>query len=271
MKRFKLWLASLLLTVAPLYAVDKTIAELDARVTLAATDVLECEATGTPGSYKCTLAEVVTFTEGTANSFTLEVDFPGDIKTDVIGESTAATGVTIDGILLKDGSATFAGSGNGIVGNGSATLKIDGNAQITEIGDPATDPVTVTDAGQLHVSDQRISGVYHFSTVLEDPADADAFLLMKAPYGLTITDIDCIVDPAGTGESVVIDIQECDSSGDTCVTVDAAITCSNTGAADDGTLTNGVIDSADWINLDIGTVTGTVTQVALTVKYVVTQ
>ena len=100
--------------------------------------------------------------------------------------------------------------------------------------------------------------------VVETPADADSFLVWKAPYALTITDIDCIT---GAATSAVIDIQECTSAGASCTTVDATITCDSDGAADDGTLTNGAIDSGDWIKLDIGTVTGTVGHVAVTVKY----
>ena len=58
MNKLKLWMLSLLLVSMPAYAADQTIADLDPRGTLAATDLLECEATGTPGSYKCTLSEV---------------------------------------------------------------------------------------------------------------------------------------------------------------------------------------------------------------------
>ena len=107
------------------------------------------------------------------------------------------------------------------------------------------------------------------SVALESPADADNFLLWKPVDSITITSITCIVDPEGTGESVVIDIQERDSAGDNPATVDATITCDNDGAADDGSLTNGVIDANDWISLDIGTVTGTVTQVVVTINYVI--
>lgn len=114
---------------------------------------------------------------------------------------------------------------------------------------------------------RNITYKHTLKKTLESPADADSFLIYKAPYALTITDIECIVDPADTSESVVIDIQECGSTGDSCTTVDATITCDNDGASDDGTLTNGAIDSGDWINWDIGTVTGTVTQVSVTITH----
>jgi hypothetical protein len=108
-----------------------------------------------------------------------------------------------------------------------------------------------------------------FSSTIESPSDADNFNLLKAPYALTITDIECVVDPADSSESVVIDIQERDATADNPATVDATITCDNDGAADDGSLSNGTIDSGDWISLDIGTVTGTVTQLTVTVTYTV--
>lgn len=99
------------------------------------------------------------------------------------------------------------------------------------------------------------------------PADADDTLLFKAQRAITITDIHCIVDPAGTGESIAIEILECDGTGDNCATVDAAITCDNDGAEDDGTLTNGAIDAGDWVQLLIGAPTGTVSSLVFSVYY----
>ena len=267
MNKLKLWMLSLLLVSMPAYAVDQTIADLDPRGTLAATDLLECEATGTPGSYKCTLSEVVTFAEGTADSFTLEVDFPADLKTDVISESTADTGVTIDGVLLKNGAITVGGSGNGITGNGSAILKVDGNAQVVELGDPATDPVTVTDAGQLHVSDERVTGTYFVSANIV-PGDTASVLLFRAPFAITLKRLDCV---GLGGTSVNIEVEECDANGANCVDSDAApISCTTTNA-NDASITDSTIDAGDYINLTADTEVGTFTEVSVTLQYTVTQ
>ena len=108
-----------------------------------------------------------------------------------------------------------------------------------------------------------------FGLTYESPTSSDLFHFYRAQDNITITDIECIVDPAGTGESAVIDIQECDSTGDNCTTVDATITCDNDGAADDGTFTNPSIDANDWVALDGGAVTGTVSVVGVTVYYTV--
>lgn len=104
-----------------------------------------------------------------------------------------------------------------------------------------------------------------FSIVVRDPSDSDSFLFAKLPAGLTITDIHCIVDPTDSSESVVIDVRECNGTGDSCTTLDATITCDNDGAEDDGSLTNGAVDAGDWLLLDIGTVTGTVTDLTVTI------
>ena len=117
--------------------------------------------------------------------------------------------------------------------------------------------------GDADVLDPR--RVMHIT--LEGPTDADNVLLGKLPFGITLVSITCGVDPADSSESVVIDVQERDSAGDNPATVDATITCDNDGAADDGAFTNGTLDAADWWSLDIGTVTGTVTQVFVTVTY----
>jgi len=105
------------------------------------------------------------------------------------------------------------------------------------------------------------------SITIESPDDADNFLIGKLPFGITITDVHCIVDPADSSESVVIDIQERNSTGDSPASFDSTITCDNDGAEDDGTLSNATFDSGDWWSIDIGTVTGTVTQVSVSIYY----
>jgi hypothetical protein len=139
---------------------------------------------------------------------------------------------------------------------------------VTLAGHIAVD--TTADQLQYYGSAKRVISYRQFKAfTIEQPLDTDNFLLFRALYPITITDIECIVDPADTGESVVIDMQERDSTGDGPNTVDATITCDNDGAADDGTLTNGPIAANNWVGVDIGAVTGTVTQLVVTVYYTV--
>lgn len=101
---------------------------------------------------------------------------------------------------------------------------------------------------------------------IESPTTSTDPILFKAPFALTITDIDCIVDPADTSESVTLLLNECNSSGDSCAGIDGSTTivCDNDGAADDGSLSNGGVASGGWITLDISAVSGTVTRVGMT-------
>lgn len=102
---------------------------------------------------------------------------------------------------------------------------------------------------------------------VKTPVDADDFLLFKAQTAMTITDIHVI---AQGGTSISVDIQECNSSGASCATVDAAITADTDGAEDDGTLSNGTIDAGDWVKVVLGAPSGTVNYLAGSIYYVET-
>jgi hypothetical protein len=107
------------------------------------------------------------------------------------------------------------------------------------------------------------------SITIESPASGDDFLWFRAPYNLTVRQVNCIVDPAGSGESVVVTINENDGNGDSPAGIDGAttITCANTNTQDDAALSNASIDAGDWVSIDPGTVTGTVTQLSVTLTY----
>jgi hypothetical protein len=103
--------------------------------------------------------------------------------------------------------------------------------------------------------------------VVKTPVDADDFLLFKSQTAITVTDIHCF---ASGGTSIAVDIQECDSAGANCATVDAAITCDTDGAEDDGTLSNGAIDAGDWVKVVMAAPTGTVNFLTVSIYYVET-
>ena len=93
----------------------------------------------------------------------------------------------------------------------------------------------------------------------------DTYRLEKEQVAITLTDIHCITD---TG-TVIIELMEQDSAGANDTTVDAPITCDSNGAEDDGSLTNGTIDAADWLAARIGTEASSPTQVNITWYYTV--
>ena len=100
---------------------------------------------------------------------------------------------------------------------------------------------------------------------VKTPVDADDFLLLKAQTAMEITDIHVI---AQGGTSISVDVQECDSAGANCATVDAAITATTTGAEDDGEFSNGTIDAGDWVKVVLGAPSGTVDYLAGSIYYV---
>ena len=131
-----------------------------------------------------------------------------------------------------------------------------------------------TNANQLILDNSVFEPRRFISMVVESPVNADHLTLAKFPFGITITDIHCIVDPAdGSGDNIQIDIEECNATADSCVAVDAStIACDNNGAEDDGTCTDCVIDAADWIALDMASApTGTVDTLTVTVYYTITR
>lgn len=82
---------------------------------------------------------------GAAN-FTKETTFTGGIKTDKIEEATHEAGVTVDGVVLKDGGITAAGDAftvDGANGNVTTTGDIQGN-DITATGALKGDSLEVT-------------------------------------------------------------------------------------------------------------------------------
>ena len=201
-------------------------------------------------------------TDCSANQFATTIAANGNLTCAAIADADVPDDITIT-IPSNGVNGTNLALGSDVAGdvmyyNGTDYVRLGiGTAdQLLRVNSGATAPEYYTNKKTMNI-------------VLESPADTDSFLMYKAPQAITITHIECIVDPADTGESAVIDVQECNSNGDSCLTVDNTITCDNDGAADDGTFSNGTIDSGDWINFDIVTVTGTITAVSVTTTYAV--
>lgn len=88
-----------------------------------------------------------------------------------------------------------------------------------------------------------------------EPASGDAIYLNLGSDTLTITSCGAIVDPGDSSESVVTDIQECDTNYANCTTIlSATITAANTKTA--GTVSDSSVSNV--LKIVLGTVTGTV-------------
>jgi hypothetical protein len=162
------------------------------------------------------------------------------------------------GNYVWTGTHDFGGAPSVEIPNGSGPT-VDADGEVA---------VDISDDQFVYQGDTTTRALTHKKTIsflLESPTDADNFLIKKFADAVTLLTIDCIVDPADTTESVVVTVQERNSTGDSPTTMDA-ITCDNDGAVDTSFTDSGMA-AAGWMSIDIGTVTGTVTQVVITIEY----
>lgn len=168
--------------------------------------------------------------------------------------SDTATSLHANGTNCSSGSAPL-----GVDASGNAESCFDvwteaENTSAAYISASSSDTLTnkIIDADDNTMQDFP----YDVAWSLVDPSDDDIHYV-RLQRALTLSSIGCIVDPEGSSESVVLDIQECDSNGDNCASaLSSTITCGNTPTA--GTVSDGAWDASDFIKIDIGTVTGTV-------------
>lgn len=144
----------------------------------------------------------------------------------------------------------------------AAKLPVDAATDAT--GKESLDSTTGQHRTHDGVRQNVFSPIQFVSFVITAPADTDDINIMKAPYGMTILGIDCIVQ--GT-TSVTGQIQECTSAGASCTDLDSDITCDADGAADDGTLTDSTIASGAWLRWKTTSLSGAPTFLTVTVRY----
>ncbi len=193
---------------------------------------------------------------------------PGTNKLKSCGTKTTDNS-TATHLLCKDDSGEIENctlAGLAISGTASPTITVEAvpsNATVNAAGEVTID--TTTDQIRWYgTAQQQLSPKLTFSVVVPSVADTDDMLIMKAPYGMTITALDCIVSAA---TSATINIQECSSAGASCADLDSDITCDADGAADDGTLTDSTIASGAWLRWKTTSVSGTPTFLTVTVRY----
>jgi len=101
---------------------------------------------------------------------------------------------------------------------------------------------------------------------IETPAVADDFLFFRAETAITITGIDCL---SADGTSVAVLVKECNGNGGACGNTEASITCDTTNTTEASGIDDSAVDAGDWMRIDPGTNTGTVTQLSVCVTYTV--
>ena len=190
------------------------------------------------------------------------------------GDATLASGGAIiinwddQTDLESDGAVTWGNLGEGELADNSVTgadLKDD-----LAFGTFPTTPESAPDAdyevaNKKYVDDNAGGGASNapiFSKTVEYPEAGDHCMMLYADNAITIDEIKCITDELDEGETVTLDINECDSSGRNCVSIlSAPVACDNNGTT--ATISDGGIDANDWIELDIDSAS-----VGVTHKYV---
>jgi len=210
------------------------------------------------------MSAIGSFSLGTSQLFTTS-------KTSEVFSSASWTHTT--GALSFDNAASTSGAWTINTGawdfTNATSLKVPtGTApSITANGQVAVD----TTGGQfLFYSDEvnvlmaTKSFAFNYGSGSFDLTNNQQYVQFHEP--ITITAIDCFVT---SGTSAQIEIEECDANGANCATTDAAITCTTSDVADDGSLSNASIDALDWVIASIsqGDVSGDVDSVHINVHF----
>lgn len=106
-----------------------------------------------------------------------------------------------------------------------------------------------------------------YSTLVFNVTASTTAMLFKAPTNIRIESIACITNPGGTG-TIVLNVTGCSSTGSSCINVDTtSITCTGTGAVDDGSISSPAVLSGNYVGITTGAMTGTPTYLTITIKY----
>ncbi len=218
------------------------------------------------------------------SSFTLTLPVPSNLP---VPKSASLPGTCAQGDLYQDTDATsraqlylcestntWAIVGPSLSGyapladpvfTGSVALPQGASPTVDAAGEAAVD--TTSNQFKYFGSAARVlSPVQFVSVTIPAPSTDDDINLLKAPYGMTITAINCIVQgtTSATGQ-----LQECDSAGANCADLDSDIVCDADGAADDGSLTDSAIASGGWLRWKTTSLSGTPTFLTVTATYLI--
>ena len=224
--------------------------------------LLDLEAGTDFNSYDADLTTWAGIVPGTGVGTALATPSSANLRSAVTDESGT-------GVLLFAGGNIGAATSTGAVDFGGATsLEVpNGAAPTVDVaGEIAVD--TTSDQLIYYGTGKRVLP-YRFQEnfAIKSPVDADDVLMFKAQRAITVTDIHVLAQGGGT---ISVDIQECDSAGANCATVDAAISADSDGAEDDGAISNGAIDAGDWVKLVLAAPSGTVNFLSGSIYYTIT-
>lgn len=172
----------------------------------------------------------------------------------------SATGtLSILGDNVWTGAQDFGGATSVEIPNG-ASPTVDAAGEIAI--DTTSDQLQYYGSTKIAIPPKRF-----FSVVVPSVADTDDMFILKLPWGITVTALDCIVSAA---TSATINIQECGSDGTSCTDMATSDLACDTDGANTTTLNNAAADAGDWLKLDVASISGTPGTLTVTVTYTVT-
>ena len=180
--------------------------------------------------------------------------------TTILADATGVFG--LNGFLRDDSGYNFTVGGEVYLsGTAGGITQTTPNAFLVSLGHALS-------ADVLQFNPQPPKPIYSKSfSVTAITSAGDFGAIWKTPSDITIKAID-VVQVGAT--NVVGQLDECDSNGANCVTIDSSdITADGNDDADDGSLSNSSVDASDWIGWHTTSVSGTNTRITVNYKYTV--
>ena len=227
---------------------------------------------GLPGITAVTTGTSSGFTGAAISSPTHVISFnQTQFKVSLQALATAFVQVDPSTFTMLGVDPTLGGALGGTISN--ATVDNDGHSHTgatlsgIDIGDDTNLAAgrSLTLSGDSVEADSELYTETKCSTI-ETPTSSDNFIVWRAPIALTVTGVDCIVESA---TSATLEMEECDTAGDTCSDIEAAITCDVDGATESGGVDNASIDAGDWIRMHLTAVSGTPGHITACLEYTV--
>lgn len=199
-----------------------------------------------------------------ANSVALGTDTTGGYAASLTegGAATTATALAANGSNCTAGNYPLGVDASGAVESCTADDDVPEAADYSAL--TAGRSLTAPSAGTIDADAELYT--HTKCMMIESPAVGDDFLFFRAETAITITGIDCL---AADGTSVAVLVKECNSNGGACGNTEASITCGTTNTTEASGIDDSAVDAGDWMRIDPGTNTGTVTQLSVCVTFTV--
>jgi hypothetical protein len=222
-----------------------------------------------------TLADSVTVTGWTMGASAATTPAEGDNDTslattafvlaetaDILDGTDAFTAFNGNDIIINediDDDGNFVFTGNWDFG-GSSNFEIPQDQTVNAIGEVTVDETSGQFRYYANGAENVTAPFYEMPKSLEDPVEADDDIPFWHPkQAITITDVYCEVEGA-TSIGVII------SDGTNAL---EEVICTEAGAADDGSITNGTFAANERMEVDMGTISGTPDWVSWTITYTI--